>query len=229
MEMGTKKVPRIEPSKACDVGLGRPTLIDDCHALPVSWITSYRLVNCEVVRGEMTPDHRGIPPRYPAGGNGAAQKPMCPVGFGNDKEPGSLLIEPVHHPGPLGVALLGQSLSPPEKRIDEGAGPVSRRRVNYHSSRLVDDQHRLVLVNDADRDVLAGDRALLDYGNLDPDDLARLRLVARLLAPSIDENVPLSDKGCRLGAGKLRPLADKEVEADIAVRLDGKLSDIAQG
>jgi hypothetical protein len=38
MEMGTKKIPRIEPSKAYEVGPGRPTHIDDCHALPVSRI-----------------------------------------------------------------------------------------------------------------------------------------------------------------------------------------------
>ncbi len=50
MEMGTKKVPRIEPSKAYEVGLGRPTLNDDCHALPVSGITGYRLVDRESVR-----------------------------------------------------------------------------------------------------------------------------------------------------------------------------------
>jgi len=41
--------------------------------------------------------------------------------------------------------------------------------------------------------------------------------------------VSLRDQGGRLRSGKLRSLSNKEVEADIAVRLDGKLSDIAQG
>src|SRR5690349_24619912 len=50
MEMGTKKIPRIEPSKAYEVGLGRPTLIDDCHALPVSWIAGNLLVDRKGVR-----------------------------------------------------------------------------------------------------------------------------------------------------------------------------------
>ena len=50
MEMGTKKIPRIEPSKAYEVGLGRPTLIDDCHALPVSRIAGNWLVDREGVR-----------------------------------------------------------------------------------------------------------------------------------------------------------------------------------
>src|SRR5258705_11928597 len=55
MEMRTKKVPRIEPCKAYEVGLGRPTLIDDCHALPVSRIAGNRLVGREGVRGQGTP------------------------------------------------------------------------------------------------------------------------------------------------------------------------------
>src|SRR5207237_3673673 len=62
MEMGTKKVPRIEPSKAYGVGLGRPTLIDDCHALPVSWIAGDWLVDRDRILGKVTPHHDGITP-----------------------------------------------------------------------------------------------------------------------------------------------------------------------
>jgi len=40
--------------------------------------------------------------------------------------------------------------------------------------------------------------------------------------------VPLRDQGRRLGARQLGPLGNKEIEADIAVRLDWKLSDVAQ-
>ena len=66
--------------------------------------------------------------------------------------------------------------------------------------------------------------ALLDCRDLDPHHLARLRAVARLLPPPVDQHVPLRDQRRRLGARKLRPLGNKEIEADIAVRLDGKLS-----
>src|SRR3954469_24508678 len=68
MEMGTKKVPRIEPSKAYDVGPGRPTLIDDCHALPVSRVAGYRLVDGQGVLGEMAPGHHGVAAGNPPGG-----------------------------------------------------------------------------------------------------------------------------------------------------------------
>jgi hypothetical protein len=85
MEMGTKKVPRIEPSKAYEVGLGRPTLIDDCHALPVSGIASYRLVDGGRVRREVTPDHHRIAPNHPASRDGRAEKPMGAIGLGDDQ------------------------------------------------------------------------------------------------------------------------------------------------
>src|SRR6266480_5215233 len=74
MEMGTKKVPRIEPSKAYEVGLGRPTLIDDCHALPVSWIACNRLVDCESVCREVAPGHDSVASDDAPVGNGGAQE-----------------------------------------------------------------------------------------------------------------------------------------------------------
>ena len=107
MEMGTKKVPRIEPGKAYDVGLGRPTLIDDCHALPVSRIAGYRLVDREVIRGEVTPDHDRVAPLDPPGGKGAAQQPVGPIGFGHDQQARCLFVQPVDHPRPLGFPFLG--------------------------------------------------------------------------------------------------------------------------
>src|SRR5450759_5050505 len=105
MEMGTKKVPRIEPSKAYEVGLGRPTLIDDCHALPVSGITGYRLVDRESVRRDMTPGHDRVSPDHPAGSDRRAQNPVRPVGLGHHQEARGLLVEAVDHPGPLRLAL----------------------------------------------------------------------------------------------------------------------------
>ncbi|MDB4871412.1 MAG: hypothetical protein JWL97_2416, partial [Gemmatimonadales bacterium] len=42
------------------------------------------------------------------------------------------------------------------------------------------------------------------------------------------QDVPLGDQGRRLGARQLRPLGNKEIEADIAVRLDWELFDFAQ-
>src|SRR3954465_9127350 len=74
MEMGTKKIPRIEPSKAYEVGPGRPTLIDDCHALPVSRVAGYRLVDGQRVLAEMAPGHYRVSSGDPSGGDCRAQQ-----------------------------------------------------------------------------------------------------------------------------------------------------------
>src|SRR5438132_2523545 len=228
MEMGTKKVPRIEPSKACDVGLGRPTLIDDCHALPVSWIAGYRLVDCEGVGREVTPDHDGIAPDHPASGNRATQYPMRSIGFGDDQEARSLLVEPVNHASPLRIALLRQVAAASHQRVDQRTAPVARRWMDHHSGGLIDHEQRFILVDDGDRYGLAGDDPLFNLGDLDPDQLSFLGPVTRLLAAAIDQDVSLRDEGCRLRPRKLSALGNKEIEADIAVRLDGKLPDFTQ-
>jgi len=228
MEMGTKKVPRIEPSKAYDVGLGRPTLIDDCHALPVSWIAGYRLVDCEGVGREVTPDHDCVAPDHPAGGDRAAQQPMRFICFGDDQEARSLLIQPMNHAGALGIALLRQIPAASQQRVDQRSAPVAGRRVNHHSGGLIDHEQRLILVDDADRYRFAGDDALFDLRDLDPYQLSFLGPIARLLAAAVDQDVTLRDEGCRLGPRKLCSLSNKEIEADIAVRLDGKLPDVTQ-
>src|SRR4051812_14263370 len=137
MEMGTKKIPRIEPSKAYDVGLGRPTLNDDCHALPVSRVAGYRLVDREVIRREVSPGHHRVAPLDPPGGDGAAQKPVGAVRLGDDKEPGGLLVEPVDHTRAFGVAFLRQLSAPAEQGVDQRAAPVPRGGVHPHPGRLV--------------------------------------------------------------------------------------------
>jgi hypothetical protein len=194
MEMGTKKIPRIEPSKAYEVGLGRPTLIDDCHALPVSRITGYRLVDSQLIRCQVTPRHNRIPPRDPPGGEGGAQKAVGPIRFGDDKEPGCLLVEPMNHPGAFGpLALPGKGPASANQGINEGSGPVPGRRVDHHACRFVDYQQRLVLVDDLDRNVLTEDFTLFDARDLDPHDLAGESPVARALTAPINQHVTIGD------------------------------------
>src|SRR2546423_598554 len=180
MEMGTKKVPRIEPSKAYDVGLGRPTIIDDCHTLPVSWIAGDWLVDCEGVGRQMTPRHQRIAADHPAVSDRRAQKSVGAVTFGHDEQSGCLLVEAMDHAGPLRVTLLCQTAAPPQQRIHQRAAPVSGCRVDDHSSWLVHHQQRIVLVDEADWDILAGNDALFDLRDLDPDDITFFQPIAGL-------------------------------------------------
>ena len=228
MEMRTKKVPRVEPGKAYEVGLGRPTFIDDCHALPVSWITSYRLVDRHAVAGEMTPCHHCVPPDDTPGGYGRAQQTVRAIRLGDDQQPGGLLVEAVDHTRPLGLSLGGKCAPAAQQRVYEGPAPVPRRGMNDHTGGLVHHQQGLVFVDDADGNVFPGDRPFLDSGDLDPDYLARFRAVAGLFAPPIDQYMPQGDKSRGLGTRELSALGNKQIEADIAVRLDRELSRIAQ-
>jgi len=98
-----------------------------------------------------------------------------------------------------------------------------------HAGRLINHQQRLILIDDTDWDVLADDRPLLDRRDFHPHDLPFLGPVARLFPPAVDEHVAQSDQSGSLGPRKLSTMGDKQIEADIAVRLDGKLSDLAQG
>ena len=97
-----------------------------------------------------------------------------------------------------------------------------------HSGGLVHNEQGVVLVDDRDWNVLSGYRALLHLRDLDSHHVARRRAITRLLPPPVHEDMPLSDQGRRLRARELRPLGNKEIEADIAVRLDRKLFDFAQ-
>jgi hypothetical protein len=100
--------------------------------------------------------------------------------------------------------------------------------MHHHSCRLVHDQEGIVLVDDADRYVLARNRPLLHLRDLDANDFPPFRTITRFFTPTVDQNVPLSDQGRSLRPGELGPLGNKQIEADIAVRLDGKLSRVAQ-
>ena len=228
MEMGTKKVPRIEPGKAYEVGPGRPTFIDDCHALPVSRIAGYRLVDGDAVLSEVSPGHHRVATGDPPRRDRRAQETVGPIRFCNDQQSRSLLVEAVDHPRPLRLALPRQVATPPQQGVDERSRPVAGGRVDDHPRRLVDNEKRIVLVDDLDRDVLAGDGSFFYRGYLHPHQLAGLGAVARLLAPAADRNMAEGDERRRLGPRKIGLLGNKEIEADIAVRLDGKLSCLAQ-
>ena len=97
-----------------------------------------------------------------------------------------------------------------------------------HPGRLVDDQQGLVLVDDRDGDVLSGDRPLLHLGDFDAHNVPRQGPITSLLRSPAHRYVPLRDQRRRLRSRQLGLLGNKEIEADIAVRLDWKLSDVAQ-
>ena len=100
--------------------------------------------------------------------------------------------------------------------------------MDHHSCRLVHDQEGFVLVDYADRDVVARNRPLLHLRDLDANDFTLFRTITRFFTPTVDQDVSLSNQGRSLGPRELGTLGNKEIEADIAVRLDRKLSRVTQ-
>ena len=79
---------------------------------------------------------------------------MRRVGLRDDDEAGGVLVQPVHDAGALHAADAGQVCYECEQRVHERAVRVSRRGVHRQPRGFVHDDEMIVLVHDADGDVL---------------------------------------------------------------------------
>src|SRR6266542_3302122 len=67
---------QVSRSKAGESDEVRPRLlatIDDCHTLSVSRVARNRLLHCHAVPIHVPPDHHGVPPADPSGGDRRAE------------------------------------------------------------------------------------------------------------------------------------------------------------
>lgn len=176
----------------------------------------------------MSPYHCRIPPHHPPRGDSGAENAMGALCLGDHEEAGRFLVQTMDDSRAVGVAGRKAAISAAEQSIDERSGPVSRRGVNYHAGSLVDDEESVVLVHDPDRDILGDHVPLFDLGNDDADSLAALKSVARLLLSAVHADVAERDQRRRLCARNISLPGDKQIEANIAVRLDQELGDAAQ-
>ena len=154
---------------------------------------------------------------------------MRPVGFGDNEQTRGLLVEAVDDSGPFRLAFSRQAAPATQQCIDQSARPVSRGGMDDHSGRFVDHQQRVVLVDHMNWDVFARNCPFLDGRYFYAHRLTDFRPVARFFAPAAHQDVSECDQSSSLGAREICLLGDKEIEADIAVRLDGKLSYLGQG
>ena len=172
VQVRSKQVDRVEPGQPDERGLCRLTSLPRCshdrHPAAVPRIPGDRLVDNYFVLFEMSPAHRCITTDDAAGRDRRRQQPMrtfCPR---DQQEPGRFLVDPMHNAGPLLTASRRERAAT-EKRVDQRAAPVPRRRVDDHTSRLIDHDDVLILVNDGDRNILRQDftarRRRDDYGD----------------------------------------------------------------
>ena len=95
---------------------------------------------------------------------------MRGVGLGDDQQPGRVLVEPVDDARPPDPADARQARAAmADQRVDERARRMARRRMDDEPRRLVDDDQMLVLEDDVERHVLAGERRILRRRRLEGD------------------------------------------------------------
>ena len=85
-----------------------------------------------------------------------AERAVGGVGLGHHHQAGGVLVEPVHDARPLDAADAGQAVAAMgDQRVDQRALGVAGGRMHHQALRLVDDDERVVLVDDIERDRLA--------------------------------------------------------------------------
>src|SRR5687768_7304574 len=122
---------------------------------------------------------------------------MRTIGLCDEEESRRVLVEPVDDARTVLARFGGQRTASALQRIRESTGPVTRRWMHDHARRLVDDHDVVVLVHDAQRDLLGQHLAAGWRRNLDVDPLADARPIPGPLAPSLDHHQAVGDqRGC---------------------------------
>src|SRR5688500_248833 len=87
------------------------------------------------------------------------------------------------------------------------------RRVHHQAGGLVDDEHRVVLVRDAQRDRLRDQRLVRRGGQLDRDPLPADEAIAGPTPGAIDNGTPVADQPLRVGAADAGDRRHGDVDA----------------
>ena len=124
----------------------------------------------------------------------------CIVGlvvFGDDDHAACLAIEAVDDSGARGAAAAAECAEMVGERAGERAFPVSLCRMDDHAGPLVDDDDRVVFVENIERDVLRR-WAFAGHGDLiDDDDVSGLEPQRSFAGGIIDEDVAGIDRAAQ--------------------------------
>ena len=91
-----------------------------------------------------------------------------------------------------------------------------------HARRFVDYQEEFIFIGHCERNIFAGDLARNCFRGIEYDYVAWKRAVARLFPLAVDGDVAVCNQSGRLIARQVRSLGYKQIEANVAVRLDGE-------
>jgi hypothetical protein len=185
----------------------------------ISAIATDRGIDDAVDRRRMAPHEGHVAAAGAFGGVARCELGDEPVGrllgASHDEQPGAAGIETVDDPGPGRVTDTGDVGVPGEQPLHQGALHVAGARVNHEGRRLVDHDHRRVLVDDAELDRRIGDgqrdpwdRRLVDLDPLafDETDLATGR------RNTVDSYAVGGDRRRRMGAADVGDERDDAIE-----------------
>jgi len=204
------------------VGHRRPAARCDRNPLPVDRVPPDRFGNDSLVPPDPAADQRQVRPddrmRLELGG----ERSLRLVGLGHHQQPGGVLVEPVHDPGPDGPADPGQVRNSGQERVHEGPRGVPGRRMYSQSGGLVHDEQIRILVDDVERNrfrLEPGRRRRRDqYAHL----LLRPDAERRFPRYRVDQDPAVCGKMRRSCPRELgQALGDDDVEAPAGVRRRG--------
>jgi len=139
---------------------------------------------------------------------------VCVLRPRDGQQPRGVAVEPVHDPGPLGIAARAAA----GQRIDERVAAVPRAGVDDQPGRLVDDQDVLVLPDDVRRGRRDNRSRCLLLRQLDL--LAACEAEALRPRASVDERAPGDGALCR------RPRAEQAREEAVEALAGGVRRDV---
>ena len=201
MQMRTQQVPRSNRARRMKSVLACLPLLTiamrfrsrGSRAMGLSIVRSRRL--------EMPPDHHRVSALHPPRGDRRAQHPVRPVRLCHDQQPRRLLVEPVNDSRSVGRRLRSTS-GPPRPSSALTSVPVQFPGAGWTTipAGLSTTSRVLVLVDDLTGMSSPEIGRFSTAGSRPSPRCARLRPVARLFAPPVDEHVALGDQRRRLSS-----------------------------
>ena len=143
------------------------------------------------------------------------ERAMRLIGLGDDQQSAGILVEPMHDAGPRHAADAGEARAAMgDQRVDQRAGGVAGAGMHHEARGLVDDDERVVLVDDVEGDGLACGLRRCGGRHAKLEAVARFDPVFRLhYGRPAQGNLALFDQALHAGAAQLRQLRrEKAVE-----------------
>ena len=150
----------------------------------------------------------------------AREAPVGRVRLRDDDEAGRVLVQPVHDAGALHAADARQVRHERQQRVHERAVRVPRRGVHREPRGLVHHDELIVLVDDADGDVLRREVERRRRRHDDHDHVAAAHGSRRLHGAPVDGDAALArERGCPRSAERRIPRLHERVHAGAGVGL----------